>query len=54
MTVNALAAAGDVAIAFSLCLLLQKSRTGFQQYADKIIGGSQHSVLKMEILGRKQ
>jgi len=30
MTVNALAAAGDVLIAISLCSMLQKSRTGFK------------------------
>ncbi|KIM76349.1 hypothetical protein PILCRDRAFT_826333 [Piloderma croceum F 1598] len=31
MAVNALAAAGDVLIAFVLCLMLQKSRTGFRR-----------------------
>jgi len=32
MTVNALAAAGDVLIAIVLCTMLQKSRTGFKRY----------------------
>jgi hypothetical protein len=32
MTVNALAAAGDVLIAVVLCFMLQKSRTGFRRY----------------------
>ncbi|KAF4569431.1 hypothetical protein EYR40_008412 [Pleurotus pulmonarius] len=31
ITVNALGAAGDVVIAFSLCVLLHRSRTGFQR-----------------------
>jgi hypothetical protein len=32
MTINALAAAGDVLIAATLCIMLQKSRTGFKRY----------------------
>jgi len=32
MTINALAAAGDVLIAAILCTMLQKSRTGFKRY----------------------
>ena len=34
MSVNALAAAGDVVIAASMCTLLHFSRTGFRKYAD--------------------
>ena len=32
MAVNALAAGGDVLIAFVLCFMLQKSRTGFKRF----------------------
>ena len=34
MSVNALAAAGDVAIAVSMCTLLHTSRTGFRKFVE--------------------
>ena len=34
ISVNALAAAGDVLIAASLCFLLYRSRTGYRRYVD--------------------
>lgn len=37
IAVNALAAAGDLIIAASLCIILHQSRTGFQRYVKQAL-----------------